>query len=323
MEKLTFNTLYFEITHFCNQSCKHCYLDCSIHKTLYEMDTIDIKDMITKFKTQGGRFITITGGEPFARKDIFEILDHIEKLKINFLVATNGLLMTEDRVKRLAEYKYLKFIHTSILGSEENEHNYITNSIGYKKTLNALGLFTKYNIKSVVQITLSKNIIYKAMKIANKLSEYNCIMKFTPIADLGIKNNEQLYKELVLLEEEYPKFLYEYEKIKDKYGDRVDAHNLLTYKEIENAVEMYKDKPLYTLSDGMLVVRPNGDKSFSFGITKLKAFGSVKEGIEIVVDEMLMNYIQELRDIDMKILEKYKEGQVINYYDSRENMVDV
>lgn len=34
---LKIRTLYFEITHGCNQSCKHCYLDGGIHHKIREL----------------------------------------------------------------------------------------------------------------------------------------------------------------------------------------------------------------------------------------------------------------------------------------------
>lgn len=117
MEKLNFKSLYFEITHFCNQRCRHCYLDGGIHNKLYELDTNQINGIIKRFNEQGGRFITITGGEPFTRNDIFEILDYIDNLNMKFLVATNCLLLNEEKINRLSQYKNLNGIHTSILGS--------------------------------------------------------------------------------------------------------------------------------------------------------------------------------------------------------------
>ncbi len=70
---LKFNTLYIEVTHSCNQNCKHCYLDCSMAKEKMPMSLEQIKDILLNFKLQGGHQVIITGGEPFVRKDIFEI----------------------------------------------------------------------------------------------------------------------------------------------------------------------------------------------------------------------------------------------------------
>jgi MoaA/NifB/PqqE/SkfB family radical SAM enzyme len=45
----------------------------------------------------------ITGGEPFIRKDIFEILGHMSKRKLPFGIVTNGTLLDKRRMERLAE----------------------------------------------------------------------------------------------------------------------------------------------------------------------------------------------------------------------------
>lgn len=181
MEKMNFKSLYFELTHFCNQNCKHCYLDGGIQHNLYELNLESIKRIFDKFKKQGGKFVTITGGEPFARKDIIEILDYLEKLELNFLIASNGILLTESIIKKLSSYNHLKLIHTSILGSTTEEHNYIANRNSFDKVLDNLSLFDKYKIESYVQVTLRRDLMDKIPKIAKMLSEYNCTMKFTPI----------------------------------------------------------------------------------------------------------------------------------------------
>ncbi|SHJ76947.1 4Fe-4S single cluster domain-containing protein [Hathewaya proteolytica DSM 3090] len=102
MKYLQIKTLYIEVTHACNQHCKHCYLDGGIHNKVAEMSTEQIKKILKEFKEQGGRYIILTGGEPIMRKDIFEIMDYIEELEIPFNFASNGLAMSQEKLKKLA-----------------------------------------------------------------------------------------------------------------------------------------------------------------------------------------------------------------------------
>lgn len=43
MNYLKLKTLYVELTHACNQHCKHCYLNGGMHNNLSEMTTEQIK----------------------------------------------------------------------------------------------------------------------------------------------------------------------------------------------------------------------------------------------------------------------------------------
>ena len=125
MENLKFNTLYIELTHACNQHCKHCYLDCSITKEVMPMSLDQIKKVFFNFKNQGGQKVIITGGDPFVRKDIFEILDYLEELHLFFDLASNSLMMNANHLDRLSQYKYLSSYFTSILGATKEKHKYI------------------------------------------------------------------------------------------------------------------------------------------------------------------------------------------------------
>jgi MoaA/NifB/PqqE/SkfB family radical SAM enzyme len=57
MNYLQIKTLYIEVTHSCNQNCKHCYLDGGMHHTIDEMSTQQIKNIIKQFKDQGDKYI--------------------------------------------------------------------------------------------------------------------------------------------------------------------------------------------------------------------------------------------------------------------------
>jgi len=95
---------------------------------------------------------------------------------MKFNVASNCLALNEEKIKKLGTYKNLDMVHTSILGSNEEEHNYISNSKGYNSVLTCLKLFEKYDIKSYIQITLAKDYINKIESIADKSMIKNFIV---------------------------------------------------------------------------------------------------------------------------------------------------
>ena len=308
---MNFSSLYFEVTHFCNQNCKHCYLDGGTHHKRAELNTEQIKDLLNRFKAQGGKFVTITGGEPFTRTDIFTILDYIENLDLSLYLATNCILLNEEKIYKLSQYKNLKLVHTSLLGSNEKEHQYISNHNSFTHILECLNLFYKYNINVNLQVTLAKDYICKMVEMADMFSKYQ--IKFTPIADIGIKQDRKLQEEIVLSPKNYYLFLKEYEKVKQKYGDKIEAHNLITYNELLEEINYYKDKKFYSLTNWCLVLRPNGDKSFSLDLNNKITFGSALDSIEIEEDNKLKKYINTLKEIDIDILGVAKNTTAVNY----------
>jgi radical SAM protein with 4Fe4S-binding SPASM domain len=94
-----------------------------------EMSLPEIKDVIEEVsdmlkdwsETYGvafSRSFNITGGEPFLRPDLFEILGEIQKRGIDVYILTNGTLVNRERAKRLNELG-IKGAQVSIEGPED------------------------------------------------------------------------------------------------------------------------------------------------------------------------------------------------------------
>jgi radical SAM protein with 4Fe4S-binding SPASM domain len=66
----------------------------------------------------GGFIIKITGGEPFLRPDIFDILYYIDSKPINTIVYSNGLLIDNNAVNKLKQLKYSR-VRISIDGARD------------------------------------------------------------------------------------------------------------------------------------------------------------------------------------------------------------
>ena len=79
-----------EISYYCTLKCKHCYLKGLRNKEKTELTTKEIKSFIDQFKKLGGTFLTITGGEPFLRNDILEIIKYARNKYIAVSILTTG-----------------------------------------------------------------------------------------------------------------------------------------------------------------------------------------------------------------------------------------
>lgn len=310
MNFLKINTLYIELTHACNQHCKHCYLNGGMHHTVAEMTTEQIKKILCEFKEQGGESVIITGGEPIMRKDIWEILDYVEKLELPFTFASNSLAINEERRTCLAAYKYLALYFTSILGADSKKHQYITEKDSYQNVMDSLLFFTERKIPTYVQVTLARDYVDDMEKIADDLMKFdNCIVKFTPIASLGEKVIEatEEQKELLVLPKEFDVFHKKVVELQAKYAGRIEDSNIQKFEQIQNAISDYENEELYSLTYGFVAVRPNGDMSFSCNMGNPYVFGKAYESLKIPVDEKLREYIEVLRKAEEKTLQDAKE----------------
>ena len=128
----------WELTYRCNLRCQFCYL---VHegrdKKMDELTTDEIKSVIDQF----GRvfpIITYTGGEPFVRSDIMEILRYTKR-KNMCGVLTNGVMLTDDICKQLVEMG-LDSVTISVDGPEEI-HDKVRNMKGcFQKAMNAFSM---------------------------------------------------------------------------------------------------------------------------------------------------------------------------------------
>ena len=126
-----------EITNRCNEDCVHCLRDTDYRD---ELSLEEIKNILRQLKTEGCLELIITGGDPFVRRDIWDILQYAKHMQIGVIIKTNGLKLNEDNVYTLKSVNPLS-IHFSIYGTTPDTHDGITKVKGsFIKTLQSAQL---------------------------------------------------------------------------------------------------------------------------------------------------------------------------------------
>ncbi len=149
----------WEITHNCNYGCSYCIFSCNKKRVDGELTTKECFHVIDELVNNGFKHLKITGGEPFIRKDIVEILNYASK-KLVVDVSTNASLINEKTVDELNKIN-LKMIHVSLDGSKE-EHETVRGKDTYERTINGLKALkkskNKVRIGSVIHIKNENNL---------------------------------------------------------------------------------------------------------------------------------------------------------------------
>ena len=98
--------LAINLTRRCNLACAHCYLDAG---TLREGDddeltSGEVKEILDQVASRGdGSMVVLTGGEPLLRRDLEEIVGHGAGAGLAMVIGTNGMALTDSRVRSLMQ----------------------------------------------------------------------------------------------------------------------------------------------------------------------------------------------------------------------------
>ncbi|MBI4846588.1 MAG: radical SAM protein, partial [Candidatus Omnitrophica bacterium] len=128
--------VFISLSHQCTYACKMC----EVVKILkgYELEMEIVKDCIdTIAKWENDCMVTMTGGEAFLRKDVFEIFDYSLTKKVPIEVVSNGALIDQDMACKIMA-SGLKNIAISLDGAKADTHDAIRKPGSFQKAIDAI-----------------------------------------------------------------------------------------------------------------------------------------------------------------------------------------
>lgn len=145
-------SVHFELTDRCNLECRHCYVVRG--RAGSEMTATEVKRALEEMAEAGVIFLTLTGGEPLAREDFFEIAGYARSLNFSVRIFTNGTLVDEAAADRLAGLAPQE-IEISLYSSRAETHEYITCAPGsFGKSAAAVRMLAARGVRVVVKSVL-------------------------------------------------------------------------------------------------------------------------------------------------------------------------
>jgi len=143
----------FEVTHRCNQACRHCYLRGS--RAEDELALAEIEDVLDQLAALQTLFLSFTGGEFFAREDAGAILEAARARHFVFVVLTNGTLLADAHIACLRRCQPLE-VHTSLLGLERTHDELAGYPGAFARTVAAMDALRAAGVRVRVKLILTQ-----------------------------------------------------------------------------------------------------------------------------------------------------------------------
>ena len=92
-----------ELTHRCPLQCPYCSNPLELDRAGQELTTAEWKKVLSELAEIGVLQVHFSGGEPTARKDIVELVQHANDVGLYTNLITSAVLLTRERLKELAD----------------------------------------------------------------------------------------------------------------------------------------------------------------------------------------------------------------------------
>jgi SynChlorMet cassette radical SAM/SPASM protein ScmF len=152
-----------------------------------DLTTEEIRSVIDQALPLGLRSIKITGGEPFVRGDIVEIVGHADRLGLTIRIESNGTLLDEETARVLGQYRRLRQVAVSLDGATPQSHALLRGAEGtFDKTVQGIGYLVKHGIPVQVITCLHKGNAQEIKDVALLAVQLGAgSLKINPVVQLG------------------------------------------------------------------------------------------------------------------------------------------
>ena len=253
--KKRFLALHFEVTNKCNLRCKHCYNIKYLEGAAQDLTTEEAKIVIDKAIKLGCEDIGFSGGEPFARHDIIELIEYVKGYPIHIL--TNGLLITEEQLAAIAAMRNIILEFRISLDGLESHCS--LRGVAYTEVLKK------------IMMVLNRDFVVTINTMATDDSISELDKMYSLFKEIGIDRWRIDFIFNSGNAKSFDKQIKDLSKIKDlilRYVSERPSFELDINKMFRSAFLRAAKPVTYNLSSkpcgyqGSLTIRPNGDVSF-------------------------------------------------------------
>ena len=259
------------ITGRCNLRCTYCF---------YANEMTALSDLPTErwlaFFEELGRLgvmdVCLSGGEPFTRPDLFELIDGLIANRMRYNILSNGTLIDEAMLARFDAGKRrlrLNYIQVSIDGSRAEVHDR-SRPHSFKRALRGLRLLKEAGFPVAVRTTINRHNLHDLEDIARLLIEDVGLPSFGTNDAMPVGSGCQNAEAVALTPAEQAEAMEVMARLLERYPGRLEAQagpqaKLRAYAEMEHA-------------------RRTGEKTTRWGMGYLTACGCVFSKLSILHD---------------------------------------
>jgi radical SAM protein with 4Fe4S-binding SPASM domain len=180
-----------------------------------ELSTDEIKRIIIKLHDENPvKSIGLSGGEPFLRPDLGEIVTFIRDRGIYPVIITNGTLLTKENVRATSDAASYEI---TLLSYKRDIHNYLTQKNVFDSVIKGIANVAQNDgnfIAAFVATKLNSPDLYRTMELVISLGAIGIMYNRMNLSANNIRYVEQLLPSISMMRDN----LEELEKINDIYN---------------------------------------------------------------------------------------------------------
>lgn len=287
----------FELTYRCSEMCIHCYnpgatrnsAEVSHRADHKELTIDDYKHIIDDMYDNGLVKVCLSGGDPFSKEFVWDLLDYLYLKGIAVDVFTNGQRIVNE-VRRLAEF-YPRLVGISIYSGIAEDHDAITRIPGsWEKSMQVVKELHELAVPMNLKCCVMQPNLHSYYLVADLAKKFGAVPQFE-INITESNDGDICAKQLRLTEEQLQVVLRD--------------NNLALYvgKEAPNYGGMERDISLSSCGAGIsgFCMSPNGDLRACAAFTQV--YGNL---LEQPVNDILTG---------SRVLKEWRNAIVADYTD--------
>lgn len=178
-------SVMFELTYRCSEMCIHCYnpgatRNNSEHSTRadrQELGIADYKRIIDELYEAGLVKVSISGGDPFSKEIVWDIIDYIYKKDLAIDIFTNGQRIV-DYAERLADF-FPRTVGISIYSGKPEEHDFITRiPNSWNKSMSVVQQLSKLSVPLYMKCCVMRPNVKHYNEVADLAKQYGAQIQY-------------------------------------------------------------------------------------------------------------------------------------------------
>lgn len=178
-------SVMFELTYNCSEKCIHCYnvgatrndQEISQRGNRKELTLEDYKRIIDELYEEGLVKVCLSGGDPFSKPIIWEVIDYLYQKDIAFDIFANGQQLI-GFVSRLADY-YPRLVGVSIYSGIARDHDYITRVNGsWAKSMTVVKQLSELSVPLQLKCCVMQTNVKSYYMVADIAKQYGAVFQF-------------------------------------------------------------------------------------------------------------------------------------------------